>query len=113
MVGREERNRNRCHLDPGLYCPPECGGVRSPGVGIFECGHFSLAFKSRAPDANAEDQASAEAGAKARFYDQIRSGAVSLGGAENPPPGQVLSNRLVHREPPERDNGPEVADGES
>lgn len=113
MVGNEKSNGNRCKDYPLLHCPQKCRGERKAGTGVSERCHRTLARKPRAADGDAKDQAAAEADASARFYDTLRGSAVLNPRETYTAPREVLSDRVVHGEPPVSDNGPEVVDGES
>ena len=113
MVGNEEGKRHRrCYMSSVCFWP-ECRSLIKEGVGIFECSLAALESEPRADDADAKDQTAAEAAAEAGFHDAFGSRPLSLGCAQNPPPSQVFYHRLVHGEPPKRNHGPEVVDGES
>ena len=113
MVGNQARHRNYCRLMPSLCIPSECRGFGKEGISIFECRHWALASQSFAAYASTKNQTAAEAYAASGLHDAIRSGAFSMDSQKDATLGEILSGRLVHGEPSQRDNGPEVVDGES
>ena len=113
MVGNEEGIGHKCTLLPGICRAAKSWGVCEAGTCIFERRYSALARKSRAAHGDAKDQAAAKAGAEAGLHDAGRSCKVSLVRKTDTPSGEVLSYRVVYGEPPQRDNGPEVVDGES
>ena len=113
MVGNEEGNGNKCRYVSGLYCQPKCRGFGPAGTCISECGDFILEGKPFSPDGDAKDKTSAEAGAAAGFYESYRGRTLSVESPKDAAPREVLPDRVVHGQPPQRDNGPQVVDGES
>jgi hypothetical protein len=113
MVGNEESKRHQCPFYKGVYCPSGCRGVSPKGIGISERCDWALAIKSRPANGRAKNKAPAKARAASGFHDQGTSGSFSLARTAPITLGEILSHRLVHGEPEERDNGPEVVDGQS
>lgn len=113
MVGNEKGYGHQCRFVPGIHCGSACWGFISERVSVSECRYLTLEGQSLSYDGNTQDQVAAKAAAQAGFYDALRGGPFSVEGAANISPSEVFHHRMVHGEPPQRDNGPEVVDGES
>jgi len=98
---------------PDIRCPPECGGFGKERVSLPECRHSALEGQPRAYDGDTEDQASSKAGTASGLHDAERSRTVLMVSPKNPALGALFLDRMVHRIKAQRDNGPEVVDGES
>lgn len=113
MVGHEEGNGHQRSLVSLVHFCPKCGRVRAEGIGVPECCPPALESQPRANDGNAENQAPPKASAPSRLYDAIRGSPVLVESKEDKPFSAVLPDWLVHWFEAERDNRPQVVDGES
>ncbi len=113
MVGNKKSNRGeRCYLS-NICDTQKCRRISPPRISFPECCYTTLEREPRPDDADAKDQATAEARAEAGFYDTTGSRTVFVVRTTDATSSEVFSDRVVHWEPPRRDNGPKVVDDKS
>jgi hypothetical protein len=112
MVGNEESDGHQCWLLPGLYCPPQRGGVGTSGACFPECRHPALEGEPCADDGDSENQTPTQADTSAGLHDEGTSGSFSLARTAPITLGEILSYRVVHGEPEERDHWIKVVNGQ-
>ncbi len=113
MVGNETDSGHFCRRLQAVCRSKACSILRAAGAGLPECRNPALEGKPRPADADTEDQAAAEASTPAGLHDPERGGEVLMARQTHSTPCKVLSVGVVHGEPTQRDNRPEVVDGES